>query len=126
MLVHPMPYSESEIRNAAVFVLVACAMADNIPAEEEIIAIKQKLIAHFHGRGSNIDDTIDNAIEKLRNSAVGDVWSVIEENVVKICPRDWDKELLLKDLEAIIEADGYISDSESRLYRQIKNLLQCS
>jgi uncharacterized tellurite resistance protein B-like protein len=125
-LIYQMPYSETEIRKAAVFVLVACAMSDGIPDEKEILAIRQRMILHFHGRGVGIDAIIDDVIAKFVNTSSHELWDKIEQNVIKICPREADKDLLLSDLEFIIEADGYVSETESLLFRQIKNILHCS
>jgi uncharacterized tellurite resistance protein B-like protein len=125
-LIHQMPYSETEIRKAAVFVLVACAMADGIPDEKEILAIRQRMILHFHGRGVEIDAIIDDVITKFVNTPNNELWDKIEQNVLAIFPHDSDKVMLLSDLEFIIEADGYISETESLLFRQIKNLIHCS
>jgi len=120
-----MSYSELEQKKAAVLVLVSCMMASSEPNADELNSIKEKMLIYFHGRAAFTPVIIDEVIQKYSSTSPDNLWELIEQNVQTICPRERDKELLLADLEKIIEADGIISESESRMYLQIKNLLQC-
>lgn len=115
--------SEIEIGRCALYILLSCALADGIPDSQELDAIKQKMLAHFGGRSYDLQTLFTEVQAEILATPAHEFWEAIESKVNAACPTDASKQKMIRDLEEIIESDGYINEKEMAVFLRIKQLV---